>query len=186
MSGEVHCPTCAALNARAEANNWPTRCDGTLGFERDELRALLGIWRSKAENGVPTRTAFDMRTLQPVAPHVLIVEREGEGEKRRYKFRLFGSAMAMLFGEHTGRYLDEMVSSEMLPSWNAIYDAVLETQRPMRVVTQFRLPSEQPLSGEILIAPMADETGRVRLVLAATFVSPKDVLFPPSGVKPAS
>jgi hypothetical protein len=181
MVSEAYNQTFAALNAEAESKRWPVRCDGALAFERPELRALLELWQSKAAGGIPARTAFDMRALKPFASQIVILEREGEGDAGRYRFRLFGSVLSQLFGEHTGRYLDEMVSANMLPGWLAVYDAVLETRQPLRIETYFRLPSENFLKGEILAAPMTDASGAERMILAATYVGPEDVVSPPFG-----
>lgn len=169
----------ARLDALAEKHKWPTQCDADLVFDRPELRALLGIWRTKAGDGVPPRSAFDIRTLKSLASHVFILERAGTGEARRYQFRLFGSAHLQLFGEHTGRYLDEMVTPEMLSSWLAIYDGVLEARQPLRIVTHFHLPSLGFLNGEMLAAPMTDDTGGEQMILGSTYVSPANVLPSP-------
>jgi len=167
--------------APAEAKDGPARSDDSPAFERPELRALLELWRSKAAGGVPARSAFDMRALKAFAPHVMIMECEGEGPQRRYKFRLFGSALQMLFGEHTGRYLDEMVSPALLPGWRAVCDDVVAARRPLRIVTHFCLPSQHLLRGEFLMAPMTDAEGALRMILAATYVGRRDVVHAPFG-----
>ena len=179
MGSSVADQTFVKLNALAKAEKWPMRCDGELVFERPELRSLLELWRSKAAGGIPARAAFDMRTLKPFLTHLIILERHGSGEARRYMFRLFGSAHLQLFGEHTGRYLDEMVSAKMLPSWLAVYDAVLEMRQPFRIVTHFRMPSSNFLKGEIFAAPMAGSSGAEDMILAATYVNVHDVVPPP-------
>jgi len=169
----------AQLNRAAEKHHWPMQCDATLAFERPDLRYLFEVWRGKAGDGVPARAAFDMRTLKNFAAHVFILERVRAGERRRYKFRLFGSALLQLFGEHTGRFLDEMVTPEMLPSWQAIYDAIIEARRPLRIVTHFRIPSSDFLKGEMLAAPIADAAGIENMILAATYVSTSDGVVSP-------
>ena len=179
MSSDNDCMPCAELNAIAQANNWPMQCDGTLAFEHPALCDLLALWQAKAAGGIPARTDFDMRVLKPYVPHIFILEQEDEG--RRYKFRLFGSALLLLFGEHTGRYLDEMVPADLLPGWQAVYNTVLQARRPLRILTPFRLPSDQFLKGEIFTAPMTDGAGAKRMILAATYVSPRDAVFTPYG-----
>lgn len=169
------------LNLRAEAEGWPMRCDGALAFERQELADLCALWRARAADGVPQRSQFDMRTLRPYARNLIIVERVGEDARWRYRFRLFGSTLALLFGEHTGRMLDEMVAPAMLPVWLAFYDCVLTHAEPFRFINYYRIPSEDYLKGEFFAAPLADEDGRVRLILAATYVGLKDVSQPPFG-----
>jgi len=168
------------LNQRAEAEGWPMRCDGDLVFERPELAQLCKLWLERATDGVPTRAALDIRTLKPYASHLIILERCGEGARQRYRFRLFGSSLVLLFGEHTGRFLDEMVTPALLPNWQAFYDCVLENEQPFRFINYYRIPTQDYLRGEILAAPLADEDGRVRLVLAATYVGLNDGVLPPS------
>jgi hypothetical protein len=173
------CEACVSLNSSARANGWPMRCDCASNIAEPRLRALWQLWRMKAADGIPKRSAFDMRSLAPFVKHLVILERlESEGT-RRYKFRLFGSAHMFLFGDHTGRYLDEMVAAELRPSWQAYYDAVLSAHKPMRVVTQFRLRSGDMLESEVLAAPLRDESGDERLVLAATFVDLSNVARAP-------
>ena len=129
------------------------RCDETLSFHRAELRELCDLWRAKAASGVPTRSALDMRALRPFASHLTILERVGALAARRYRFRLFGSTLALLFGEHTGRFLDEMVSTALLPNWLAYYDAVLAHRAPFRFINYYRIPSEDYLKGEFSRPP---------------------------------
>jgi len=171
--------TLTQLSQTAESQKWPTQCDPALAFERQELVSLLAVWRHKAGGGVPARAAFDMRTLKSFAPHILILERVGQGEARRYKFRLFGSAHLQLFGEHTGHFLDQMVAPEILPSWNAIYDAILQAREPLRIVAHFRMASSDFLRGEMFAAPMTDANGAENMILAATYVRPQDAVLSP-------
>jgi len=167
------------LRREAEKHQWPMQCDAALAFERPDLRCLLDVWRGKAGDGVPTRASFDMRTLKNFAAHVFILERVRTGEARRFKFRLFGSSLLQLFGEHTGRFLDEMVAPAMAPSWHAIYDAILDARQPLRIVTHFRMPSSDFLKGEMFAAPIADAAGIENMILAATYVSPSDGVLSP-------
>jgi hypothetical protein len=172
---------CAELNALAQAKGWPLRCGNTGNFRRSELQALCGLWQTKAAAGVPARSAFDMRTLGCFARNIMILEREAADRAQRYRFRLFGSTLALLFGEHTGRTLDEMVSPDLLESWLAFYDTVLSCRHPMRVDTYYRTAPENYIKGEIFAAPLADESGAVRMVLAATYVGLHDGVPPPFG-----
>ena len=181
MIQDVSVQTCAELNALAEAKGWPMRCGYDDAFDRAEFRAFCELWRSKAADGVPARSVFGIRLLKSFAGNITILEREGTNGSRRYRFRLFGSTLALLFGEHTGRYLDEMVAAELLPSWLAFYDAVLSCGRPLRIFTYYRIKTDDFVKGEILAAPLADDAGDVRLILAATYVGLQDGVPPPFG-----
>lgn len=165
---------CVQFNAKAQAKGWPLHVDCVCDFEQPKLRELLALWQSLADNGVPPRAALDMRRLKPYARNVAILEKNTTADGHQYRFRLFGSALTMLLGEHTGRTLDETVLPEMLPGWIAFYDAVLAGRRPMRLVSYYHRPNADFLMGEIFAAPLADDAGVVRMVLSATFVDLKD------------
>jgi hypothetical protein len=173
--------TCTELNRLAEMHAWPLRCDDASRFSDQRLEALCQLWHTKANGGVPARAAFDLRSLSPFAKHIVILERVETETGRRYKFRLFGSAHMLLFGDHTGQFLDEMVSPEMLPGWLAYYDAVLMNRQPLRVETRFRTRYGAFLESEIFAAPMRDDAGQERLILAATFVDLREVASTPFG-----
>lgn len=164
----------AALNAYAESSRWPFRCDASLSFERGELHALCELWRAKANCGPPTRAAFDMRALRPFVRNISILERIGRKGLWRYRFRLFGSSLAQLFGEHTGRFLDEMVSPALLQNWLACFDTTIRFGAPLRFINYYRIPSRDFLKGEIFAAPLAAETPHQPMVLIATYVGLKD------------
>lgn len=169
-----------ALNAHAELLGWPFRCDPSLDFTKPELNALCALWRDKANgHGLPSRTALDMRALKPFVRNISILERIGPKGHWRYRFRLFGSSLAHLFGEHTGRYLDEMVVPELLENWLACFDTTVRFGAPMRFIGYYRIPSREFLKGEIFAAPLAAETEGQPLVLIATYVGLQDAVHSP-------
>ena len=170
------------LNALAERHGWPMRCDGELAFDRRELRELCDLWWTKGAGTVPSRAELDLRALKPYARNLTILERSGDGHTaHRYRFRLFGSTLALLFGEHTGRYLDEMVQAALVPSWTVFYDCVLSHRLPFRFINYYQIPNRDFLKGEIFAAPLADHEGDVRMVMAATYVGLNDAAPAPLG-----
>jgi hypothetical protein len=172
---------CAEFNALAKAKGWPMLCGCDEALDRAELHAFCELWRSKAADGVPARSAFNMRALRPFVSGITILEREGTDGSRRYRFRLFGSTLAFLFGEHTGRYLDEMVAAKLLPGWLAFYDAVLGCGQPLRIFTHYRIRADDFVKGEILAAPLADDCGDVHMIMAMTYIGLHDRVPPPFG-----
>jgi hypothetical protein len=169
-----------ALNAYAQQQGWPFRCDPTLSFETPELGALCALWHDKAgDGGLPPRAAFDMRALKPFVRNISVLERIGPKGAWRYRFRLFGSALAQIFGEHTGRYLDEMVEPALLENWLACFDTTIRYGTPLRFDNYYRTHSRDFLKGEIFAGPLAAEAEGQPLVLAATYVGMKDVVRSP-------
>lgn len=159
-----------AVNVYAERQGWPFRCSTKLTFARPELNRLRDIWCEKAVGQpVPYRSDFDARTLKPVLRNIAIVERVSSYGRIRLRLRLIGSEIAGLFGEHTGRHLDEAVPPALLPRWETIYDAVLDSGRPFRVVTNYDHPRVNYLSGESLLAPMLDSWSTPTMLLCCVY-----------------
>jgi hypothetical protein len=153
----------AALNTHAETLGWPYRCDPARAFDQPELNAMCALWHAKSCGELPPRAAFDMRALKPFVRNVFLMDRIGQKGVWRYRFRLFGSNLVHLFGEHTGRYLD----------------ATIRYGAPLRFINYYRTPSQDFLKGEIFAAPLADEVEGQPLVMAATYVNHKDAVHSP-------
>jgi hypothetical protein len=168
-----------ALNAHAEQLGWPFRCDPALDFTKPELNALCQLWHAKAGGGLPARTSFDMRALKPFVRNISILERIGPKGLWRYRFRLFGSSLAQLFGEHTGRWLDEMVAPELLENWLACFDTTIRVGTPLRFINYYQMPSKNFLKGEIFAAPLAAESPDQPMILIATYVGLQDAVASP-------
>lgn len=140
------------MNARAAAERWPTHCDATLAFEDQRLAGLLAIWREAGRGGLPRREDFSARMLGKHLQHLAFVE-IADG---RYRFRLFGTALARFTGDWTGKFLDEAVPAQFLPSWLATYDTVVEARVPLRFTSRFRAAELEHIAAETLVAPLAD------------------------------
>ena len=164
-----------AIDRKARAEGWPLRFDTTLDFERRELNALRDLWRARAEGkGAPSRADFDARTLKPYLRHIMINERVFVGpNRRRYRTRLAGTALTEIIGDPTGKFLEEHLPLELVPRWSSAYDAVLDGGQPLRLVAEFELPQLSFLRGEALIAPLADNNGRLTLVFGCIYFTPK-------------
>jgi hypothetical protein len=169
----------ADFNARAEAEGWPVRCDDTCEFSSAELALVCDLWRSKAAGGiVPARDQFDLRSFKGSARNVSIVQREDCEGGRRFRMRLVGSAIVQIFGESTGKYLEELVPSALLPSWLAGYDLVLSQSGPLRFLSHFRIPGADLFKGESFCAPLRGAAERPDMVLGASSFSLKGMSAP--------
>jgi hypothetical protein len=156
------------FNARAGAERWPTECDAALAFEDERLMALLSIWRDAAKGALPRREDFTARMLGKHLRHLTFVE-HADG---RYRFRLFGSALSRFTGDWTGRYLDEAVPKQFLPSWLATYDTTLEARAPLRFIARFRPAELAHIKAETLAAPLADAGGVANGLLVSVAYMP--------------
>jgi hypothetical protein len=170
-------------NARAAAGGWSSRCSPATGFDTPELNALLAVWNEKARDHWPRRADFDARSLKPFLRNIAIVERVESGGAR-YRLRYFGSDFVRLFGEQSGRFVDEFLPPENLPRWTLAYETVLLAGLPMRFTAEFAIPRISFLKAESFSAPLAAEAGMGSMLLTAMYVTPKADLAQVSASSP--
>jgi hypothetical protein len=146
------------FNARSVREQWHTQCDEKMIFDSPKLAQLRDIWLAvRGAQDMPKRVDFTARILGKHLQYLTFVEREENGGARRYRFRMFGSALARFIGDSTGKYLDEVVPANFSASWFATYDLAIETRKPLRFVSRFRAAELEHVMAECLVAPLAGE-----------------------------
>ena len=143
----------------------PDGADGDPAFAR-----LHQFWLGKCKGGLlPARTDIDVLEiprdlLRDIA--LLDVEPQADG-KRRYRIRLFGSALAAMTGaDETGRYYDETVPAAGYAVLERHLDRAVSEARPMF----FAGPSAAPGRGFLYFGrfglPLAADGRSVDMILA--------------------
>jgi hypothetical protein len=155
------------FNRFAERTAAPSRCDATLTFETPTLTTALALWQEKAGGReIPSRRDFGAHVLKAYLPTVAIVEAVDEGETRRYRFRLMGTAIADLLGDHTGKFIHEAVVSPFRERWSAMMGAALAADAPLRFFGRVGYNNLNFLSMELLFAPMRDDLAQSILIVS--------------------
>jgi hypothetical protein len=169
----------AAMNARATAMGWAIRCSEYLDFVEPALNGLSDIWCARASRtGFPSRSEFDARTLKPFLPNVSLAERvRDEDGTVRFRTRLFGSTLARIFGEQTGRTLEEWLPPPYCERWHAPYSTLLLCRKPLRIVTRFEWPRVNWLDGEMFATPLSNGDDEPTMILGAMYITPKPELL---------
>jgi hypothetical protein len=160
------------LKDRIRRQGWGISVDETLSFVQPELSEFHALWRVKAEEagGLPRREDLDMRSLKPYLAHLSVAERiEADPGKFRYRLRLQGSFMVEVFGNNTGKFLDDVVSPELAERWTCVYDAMLEMKRPLRLQGTYKQQDMEHLIAESLAVPLGNGGQAPVSVLAATY-----------------
>ncbi len=161
------------FNARSAREQWHALCDERLVFDSPKLADLRNIWKTVCgDREMPKRENFTARILGRHLQNLTFVERLEENSRRRYRFRLFGSALARYIGDSTGKYLEEVVPKMFIASWFATYDLVVETRRPLRFVARFRAAHLEHVVAETLVAPLAGESTKPWGLLVSVIYSP--------------
>ena len=162
-----------AFNARSQRENWAAICDAEMVFDSRKLAELRDIWNAvRGAREMPKREDFTARILGKHLQYLTFVERTEQDRGRRYRFRLFGSALARYIGDSTGKYLEEVVPEMFITSWLATYDIVIEMRRPLRFVSRFRAAELEHVQAECFVAPLAGEGSAPWGLLASVVYSP--------------
>jgi hypothetical protein len=164
----------AKFNALASSKSWPMRFERAVKLDHPRLVELREIWTRLAHAGIPDRAAFSARVLKPFLPNVAIVERVSAGGRWTYRFRLIGTETARLFGDQTGKTLEQALPPAFVERWTTAYDMILAAECPVRVISQFALPQVSYLDGEGIHLPLRDETGAVTVILTTAYFKPRD------------
>lgn len=78
-------------------------------IDHPEIREFYRLWLALRRGRlVPSRADFDPAAIRAYLPHVFMVDVEDGGA--RFRYRLCGTAVAAVYGDFTGRYVDEFVS----------------------------------------------------------------------------
>lgn len=156
----------AIYNACAVEHGWPAVCDATLAFEDPALGGLLAIWRlAAAEGRIPARRELTARLLKEHLPYITIYERL-PGAQPVYRVRLMGSVFAQIYGDLTGKIIDEAVPKEMVPRFHMAIDQVLAARAPLRFVARVGMNSKDYLVAEYLMAPLTGDSGEPTMVFS--------------------
>jgi hypothetical protein len=124
-----------------------------------KLAAFDALWRGHASlRPLPRRSDFSPRLLAPYLINLTFVERcvDDQG-RRRYRHRLFGSALAEKMGNCTGKYLEDMIPPEKMANWTRAYDMATMGNEPLHFLAPFGLPGMDYLMIETLLAPVATD-----------------------------
>ncbi|MGN6149578.1 MAG: PAS domain-containing protein [Rhizomicrobium sp.] len=153
----------AQFNAQAEAKGWLQYCDPANDFVMRECEELIELWNwARGDRDLPARDDLPARTLKPYLPRLSLVERI-ENDPPRFKFRLVGTVMTRSLSERTGQAFDhESATQEQTDRWTESTLLSLTVKQPLRFPTVV----QRHMVGEMLLLPLADETGEPRFVIA--------------------
>jgi hypothetical protein len=146
-------------NERAVRQNWYQRCDPTLSFTEPSCRELLSVWRAKAGDRImPLRSQMTPRDLKMYLKNIVLGHRE-QTNPSQYRFRLIGTGLTEIVGEHTGQRFEDAVPPEHLSRWIEVCDLILESEQPWRFLGRVHIQGREYLNAENLYMPLADQDG---------------------------
>lgn len=130
---------------------------------------FLGIYRDLFDRygDLPYKKDLTPERFRRCLGNIFIVERVGE----RFQFRLFGTAISNITDvDHTGQYLDEVLSGENLIHVTGLLQRCLDERTLIASIEHLLYEGRQWFNVEILRSPWMDDDGVPRFV-AGTFAT---------------
>lgn len=161
-----------AFNKMSASHGWRQLCDPTLSFELPYYNDVVNLWRQKAApDRIPARSHISARDLKPFLRYIAMAERIQENPSV-YRWKLIGTKVAEVLGEHTGKLFEDSVAPEHLQRWNEVCDMVLSGTQPWRFYGEVTVSGRDYLIADNLYLPLADDDGTPRFVMALCRYTP--------------
>ena len=135
------------------------------------LRRLAGYWqqRHRPRGGLPGRSDIDPSDFVWLLGRVFLIEVLQERPELDFRFRLFGSQMAQVYGRDlTGRRLSEIDDREFSAALRPDYMAVVETGLPSHRRGRLEWSGRGHIGYERILLPLAGDGERVDMLLGAS------------------
>jgi hypothetical protein len=130
------------------------------------------VWRERlAGRAMPLRSDIPARALKRNLKRIMLFERLETPEGHRYRIRLMGTSLVLVWGDLTGQFVDVAVPPQLAPRWHAFLDLMLQIRQPMRFVARVDFQAKSYLVAEIAAVPLADEAGNPTMVMGALHIS---------------
>jgi|GEM_PF-1939981 len=139
------------------------------GLRSAELRDMFEHYLSlrPAKGVMPFRDAFNPAALPRHLPNIFLVEVELQADgKPDYRYRVFGTALSVLFGaEMTGKLVSDFPDPNRAARSRRILDHVALLRRPVRTAGNFVSKNGMSVFGESIVLPFGED-GKVTHILA--------------------
>jgi hypothetical protein len=112
------------------------------------------------------------RDLKSYLRHVMLVQRESE-KPPGYRWRLIGTQLTEIIGNHTGKLFEDSIPSEHLQRWNGVCDMILESEQPWRFLGRVHIRGREYLKAENLYLPLSDEAGIPNYIMGLCRYQPR-------------
>jgi hypothetical protein len=134
------------------------------------LHAVYDYWQKKrGTRALPARRDIDPTELVNVLPHLMLIDVE---EGPRFRYRLFGTAVADAFGsDPTGKYIDEVMVGAYKAFLLGLYNDLITSKKPIYSTSIYGGERHGQLWTQRLMLPLASDGATVDKVLAVQVFS---------------
>jgi len=132
-----------------------------------EQRELYDYWRSKCADGkIPTREDINPVDIAQFLPTLSLVQPVGEGDARRYQYRLAGTKFWDVYRrEITGDYIDNLPEGSRRDYWARVLSRVIERAHPSAGVQRMAMSGRTHMAQFWVRLPLASDGVNVDMIL---------------------
>ena len=121
---------------------------------------------------MPSRSDLTPRDLKDIMRNVFVLERISQNPSH-FRWRLIGTGLTNVLGEHTGKTFEDSIPAEHLPRWTECGDMILEGGQPLRFLGRVHLNGREYLDADNLMVPLANDNGDPSFILAQCRYTPR-------------
>jgi len=155
------------LASRSDSHVWPETAVAVSPLGRQ----FLQHWHAKCPPGAfPCRSDIAPEELGPLLPYIFLIDivRDGGSEDNGpldFRFRLVGTAIVNLEGEHTGKLLSDLFPDRKAYPvlWRHYFDAA--AGRVWVRHETLRWQDRDHIGYEVILAPLQDDSGQVNMLI---------------------
>ncbi len=121
---------------------------------------------------MPSRSDITPRDLKPILRNVLMFERISE-DPSVYRWRIVGTSLIAILGEHTGKSFEDSIPPEHLERWVDCCDLILKGEQPLRFLGRVHIKGREYLDADNLYVPLANDNGKPTFILGQCRYTPR-------------
>jgi hypothetical protein len=143
--------------------------DPSLQFLHPATAEALAYWtRKRGDRRCPLRQDIDPAEIPKLLRHALLFDRVPSDDPRGYswRYRLVGTSVAALYGETTGKRLDEGLPAVVLERNRAVMEEAVARVAPMRAVGRTHQIDQLRLLAEAFVAPLSSSGSAIDMIFA--------------------
>jgi hypothetical protein len=142
-------------------------------------QAFLDFWHGKCpalsdRRRYPRRSDILPEEMLPLLPYIFMVDVLDEDGGQDFRFRLVGTAIMNIEGEHTGKRLSAMFPDREAYAvlWRQYYDAAAGKVWVRHETLRWQ--GRDHVNYEVILAPLEDDAGRVAILIGLAHAQDED------------
>ena len=151
----------------------PAGTDAASCIRHPKIRELYGYWLAKRRGRrAPARADIDPLELRSVLPHISLFDVVEPG--LRLRFRLVGTAVTVIAGETTGKFIDELVPARVYAALHEHYVDIVHNFVGRYCVADLAWQGRPYVRYHRLLLPLSEDQQSANMVLGIGFIDEPD------------